>query len=104
MLDLWNTSDIEMAKESIWINRDEIEKYQLEIKNLESRIVSDSLKKSQLKDLKKLSKKLINHVKDDKVSYETKTILYRLLIEKIVLDEEIVEIIMIVPDNLKRDK
>jgi hypothetical protein len=62
------------------------------------------LKKSQLKDIKKLSKKLINYVKDDKVSYETKTIICRLLIEKIELDDELVEITMIVPDNKKRDR
>gem|GEM_PF-2999918 len=45
----------------------------------------------------------MKYMKDDKVSYETKTYLCRLLIEKVELEGEYVEITMIVPDLDKRE-
>jgi len=103
MANVW-TTDAESVLESINTNRSKIEEYEWEVKKLETKIVSDELKKKQLRDLKTLSKRLIKYIKDDKISYETKTHICRLLIEKINLDEEYVEITMIVPYWEKRDR
>ena len=102
MANVW-TTDAMNVQESINVNRDKIEEHEWEIKKLETKIVSDELKKKQLRDLKTLSKRLMKYMKDDKVSYETKTYLCRLLIEKVELEGEYVEITMIVPDLDKRE-
>lgn len=102
--DLSSSADIDLVKESININREKIETHQKDIKNLESRIVSENLKKQQLKDLKKLAKKLMSYIENDKLSYESKTHICRLLVEKIEINKENVEITLIVPVENIRDR
>ena len=96
--------DVEMVKETINENRIKINTYKSQIEELESKKLSDTEKKQQLKDLKKLSTKLRWLIINDEISYEAKTIICRNLIDKIIIDNEDVEITMIVPDTRKRKK
>ena len=52
-----STQDIETIKDTINENRLNIEKYQSQVKELNSKKISETEKKQQLRDLKKLSKK-----------------------------------------------
>ena len=96
------TQDIETIKDTINENRVKIDNYLNQIKELESKKLTESEKKQQLKDLKKLSNKVRWLIIKDDIDYETKTTICRNLINKIVINNEDVEITMIVPDTRKR--
>ncbi len=93
-----SVDDMEIMKKNIQNNRSDIDKYDLEMKDLESTILSNDQRRAQLKDLEKLSQKFKTLLENGKLSYEIKTQICRLLIKKITLDDERnIEIFMYVP-------
>lgn len=101
-----------MSDETIKDIREVLDDNNIKIWNLESEIVnlrsleiSDVEKENQLKDLVNLSSKLINKLDD--LSYEGKASICRLLIDKIVIEWENIEIILLVPiekvENKKKE-
>ena len=100
--DWLSPSDIEILKSNITDNREQINIYLNEIKQLESKMISEIEKKQQLKDLKKLSTKISDYIKSENIAYDVKTDICRQLINNIVIDNNDVEITLSVPDTRKR--
>ena len=90
-------SDLDIMRNKIHENREQIDKHECDIQDLEATVLSVKEKKRQLKDLKKLSESMYDCIISDSLDYETKTQICRLLIDKVNLDGDRVEIHMYIP-------
>ena len=90
--------DLEIMKQSIQNNRESIKNHEYDIQELQSTIMSNDMRKQQLKDLKALSLKFKDLLENDTLSYEIKSEICKILIKKITIDDnKNVEIHIYVP-------
>lgn len=96
--------DMDLAKEKIKENRTQIDMLEIQLDDFKSSIMPAKEKKRQMRDLKKLSSEIYECIFEDELDYETKTQICRLLIDKVCIDGDDVEIHMFVPKSKQRGR
>lgn len=99
--DLDNDS-VEDIKTMLEENRNCIVDINFQISDLEKYITTEEQKERQLKDLKRLAKNLVGQL--DKLSYEEKTEICRLLIDRVDVNWNELEITILVPSSAESEK
>jgi len=96
--------DMDIAKEKIRDNREQIDKLEVQLDNFKATIIPAKEKKQQLRDLKKMTQEIHKYICSDDLDYEAKTQICRLLIDKVCISGDDIEIYMFVPKNKPRGR